>query len=144
MTIDWMAFTPWMSFLGGVLIGGAALFLMITKGRVMGASGILSGLLAPAGGREIAWRLAFVVGTLLGPVLLVAWTGVPIAFTAVAEGWQLYLAALLVGIGAAISSGCTSGHGICGLSRLSLRSMAAVGTFMVTAIATVFIIRHLF
>jgi len=143
MSINWGDFTPGMSFLGGVLIGAAALFMMITKGRIMGISGILGGFLSPSSGRELAWRAAFVVGTVLAPVLIMDGMGRPIDVTPVAEGWQFYAAALLVGIGSAIGSGCTSGHGICGLSRLSPRSFAAVMTFMATAMATVFLLRHL-
>lgn len=143
MTINWQAFTPEMSFLGGMLIGIAALILMLSKGRVLGVSGILSGLISPASAFEFTWRLAFVAGTILAPILFYVLTGTMIEFTAVAQSWQLYGAALLVGIGTAYGSGCTSGHGICGISRLSVRSIIAVMTFMTTAVATVFIIRHL-
>ncbi len=143
MTINWSEFTPLMSFIGGLLIGGAALLLMVTKGRVMGVSGILAGLLSPSHSSEFYWRLAFVTGTLAGPFVLVALTRSPIVSVPVADGLLFYLAAFLVGIGSAIGSGCTSGHGICGLARLSLRSLAAVMTFMTSAVVTVFIVRHL-
>ena len=123
MTINWQAFNPEMSFLGGMLIGIAALILMLTKGRVLGVSGILSGLISPASAFEFTWRLAFVAGTILAPILFYILTGTMIEFTAVAKSWQLYGAALLVGIGTVFGSGCTSGHGICGISRLSVRSI---------------------
>lgn len=144
MTINWADFTPLASFGGGVLIGLAALILMAAKGRIMGVSGILAGLFGPVAGTDWSWRLVFVLGTLVGPFVLIWLRGEPVAFEAVASGGQLWLAALLVGIGTAIGSGCTSGHGICGLARFSLRSLVAVLSFMVTGIATVFAVLHLF
>lgn len=143
MTINWAEFTPLLSFLGGVLIGAAALFLMLAKGRIMGVSGILSGLLPPSGRFELSWRLAFIFGVIAGPLLLISFNLYSIQAVAVAEGGVLYLAALLVGLGTAIGSGCTSGHGICGLSRLSLRSFVAVMAFVLSGVVTVFIMRHL-
>ncbi len=144
MTINWTEFTPLMSLLGGGLIGVAALFMMVTKGRVMGISGILLGLLTPQQNAfELLWRVLFVVGTIAGPVALVHVFGTQLQMVQVADGAVLYLAAFLVGLGTAIGSGCTSGHGICGLSRLSLRSFAAVAVFMTTAILTVLVMRHL-
>jgi uncharacterized membrane protein YedE/YeeE len=132
-----------MSFFGGVLIGGAALFLMLTKGRIMGVSGILAGMLPPSGRFELSWRLAFVFGVIAGPLLLVHFDLYSIQAVAVAEGGVLYLAALLVGVGTAIGSGCTSGHGICGLSRLSVRSLAAVMVFVLSGVLAVYIVRHM-
>jgi uncharacterized membrane protein YedE/YeeE len=144
MVINWTDFTPFASFGGGVLIGLAALILMLAKGRVMGVSGILAGLLSRPSGVDWAWRLVFVIGTLLGPLLLVAVRGgTEIEVVQVAEGGQLWLAAFLVGLGTAIGSGCTSGHGICGLARFSLRSLAAVLTFVATGVATVFVTLHM-
>lgn len=143
MTINWAEFTPLLSFFGGVLIGAAALFLMLAKGRIMGVSGILSGLLPPSGRFELSWRLAFIFGVIAGPLLLISFNLYSIQAVAVAEGGVLYLAALLVGLGTAIGSGCTSGHGICGLSRLSLRSFVAVMAFVLSGVVTVFIMRHL-
>lgn len=143
MTINWAEFTPLMSFIGGVLIGLAALLLMITKGRIMGISGILAGLLPPASNFELLWRLAFVIGVIAGPLLLVGLDIFSIKAVPVAEGGMLYLAALLVGVGTAIGSGCTSGHGICGLARLSVRSFVAVGVFVSAGVVAVFIVRHL-
>ena len=143
MTINWTEFTPLMSFLGGVLIGAAAFILMLTKGRIMGVSGILAGLLPPNSSFELFWRLAFIAGIIAGPLLLARFGLYNIEAVAVAEGGILYLAALLVGLGTAIGSGCTSGHGICGLSRLSVRSMMAVATFVLAGVLAVFVMRHL-
>ena len=143
MTINWAEFTPLMSFFGGVLIGGAALVLMLAKGRILGVSGILSGLLPPSGRFELSWRLAFIFGVIAGPLVLISFDLYSIQAVAVAEGGVLYLAALLVGLGTAIGSGCTSGHGICGLSRLSLRSFVAVMVFVLCGVLTVFFTRHL-
>jgi uncharacterized membrane protein YedE/YeeE len=144
MVINWTDFTPYASFGGGVLIGLAALILMLAKGRVMGVSGILAGLLSRPSGADWSWRLVFVIGTLLGPLLLVALRGgTEIEAVQIAEGGQFWLAAFLVGLGTAIGSGCTSGHGICGLARFSVRSLAAVMSFVTTGVATVFVTLHI-
>jgi len=143
MTINWMEFTPLMSFIGGLLIGAAALILMVTKGRVMGVSGILAGMIPPSSSFEFLWRLAFVAGVIAGPLLLVHFDLYVINVVSVADGAMLYLAALLVGVGTAIGSGCTSGHGICGLARLSPRSFAAVMVFVLALGVTVTVLRHL-
>lgn len=141
MQINWTEFTPLLSLAGGMLIGAAALLLMVANGRVMGVSGILGGLFSSSDGK--AWRLAFILGAVGAPVLLVQSGIFEIAVQPVASGLLLYCAAFLVGLGTAIGSGCTSGHGICGLSRLSIRSFAAVMTFMMTAVVTVFVLRHM-
>lgn len=143
MTINWMEFTPLMSFVGGLLIGAAALILMVTKGRVMGISGILAGMIPATSSFEFLWRLAFVAGVIAGPLLLVQFDLYVINVVSVADGAMLYLAALLVGVGTAIGSGCTSGHGICGLARLSPRSFAAVMVFVLAGVVTVTVLRHL-
>ena len=143
MTINWIEFTPLMSFIGGLLIGAAALILMVTKGRVMGISGILAGMIPATSSFEFLWRLAFVAGVLAGPLLLVQFDLYVINVVSVADGAMLYLAALLVGVGTAIGSGCTSGHGICGLARLSPRSFAAVMVFVLAGVVTVTVLRHL-
>jgi uncharacterized membrane protein YedE/YeeE len=143
MTINWMEFTPLMSFVGGLLIGAAALILMVTKGRVMGISGILAGIIPATSSFEFLWRLAFVAGVIAGPLLLVHFDLYVINVVSVADGAMLYLAALLVGVGTAIGSGCTSGHGICGLARLSPRSFAAVMVFVLAGVVTVTVLRHL-
>ena len=138
-----MEFTPLMSFVGGLLIGAAALILMVTKGRVMGISGILAGMIPATSSFEFLWRLAFVAGVIAGPLLLVDFDLYAINVVSVADGVMLYLAALLVGVGTATGSGCTSGHGICGLARLSPRSFAAVMVFVLAGVVTVTVLRHL-
>ena len=141
MEIAWAEFTPAASFAGGAMIGVAALFLMLLNGRVMGMSGILSGLLVKR--PDWPWRLSFVIGVIVGPFIFMAVTGAPIERQTVMSGPLVYVAAFLVGLGTAVGSGCTSGHGICGLSRLSLRSFAAVMAFMVSAVITIALVRFL-
>ena len=141
MEIAWAAFTPAASFAGGAMIGFAALLLMLLNGRVMGMSGILSGLLVKR--LDWPWRLAFVIGVIVGPFIFMAITGAPIEPQTVMSGPLAYVAAFLVGLGTAVGSGCTSGHGICGLSRLSPRSFAAVMSFMVSAVIAVALVRFL-
>ena len=141
MEIAWAEFTPAASFAGGAIIGLAALFLMLLNGRVMGMSSILNDLLVIR--PDWPWRLAFVVGVIVGPFIFMAVTGAPIERQTVMSGPLVYVAAFLVGLGAAVGSGCTSGHGICGLSRLSLRSFAAVMAFLVSAVITVALVRFL-
>lgn len=130
---------------GGALIGASAALLLLANGRIAGISGIVGGLLGPAG-RDIGWRVAFLVGLLLGPVAfrLAAghWPEVRLAASLEASWPVLIVAGLLVGYGTRLGSGCTSGHGVCGLARLSPRSLAAVATFMAAAIVTVFLVRH--
>ena len=140
MQINWAEFTPILSLLGGMLIGGAALLLMLANGRVMGVSSILGGLLGKAESKN--WRLAFIAGAILAPIFLVQSGLYDIPVQRVANGAPLYIAAFLVGLGTAIGSGCTSGHGICGLSRLSARSFVAVAIFITTAVITVYMFRH--
>ena len=143
MTVDLASFTPMASLAGGVMIGVAALLLMLLHGRVMGISGILGGIVQPSSRDDMRWRLLFAAGVLLGPLAVIHMLGRPIAVTPVASGMVLPVAGFLVGLGTAIGSGCTSGHGICGLARVSPRSAAAVGMFMVTAVITVYIVRHM-
>jgi uncharacterized protein len=141
MTIDWTHFTPWTSLLGGMVIGAAAGLLMLGAGRIMGASSILGGALSLRGG-ERGWRLALLGGLLLAPSML----GLFGHFSApkIMTPWPLLaVSGLLVGFGSRLGSGCTSGHGICGLSRLSPRSAVATMTFLAVAIVTVFAVRHL-
>lgn len=142
MTIDFASFTPMASLVGGVMIGVAALLLMLLHGRVMGISGILGGIVRPAARDDVPWRLLFVAGALIGPLAVIYLVGRPVDVVPVASGLVLPVAGFLVGLGSAIGSGCTSGHGICGLARLSMRSAAAVGMFMITAVVTVYIVRH--
>lgn len=136
-------FTPWMSLLGGALIGAAALLLLWLNGRIAGVSGILGGALSERGD-ERRWRLLFLLGLIgAGAAGLYAWVGVE--QVQLRTGWaQLLLAGLLVGYGTRLGSGCTSGHGVCGIGRLSPRSLVATAVFMVTAIITVWLQRHVF
>jgi uncharacterized membrane protein YedE/YeeE len=139
--IDWNAFTPWQSLTGGVLIGVAAALFVLLNGRIAGISGVLGGLLRPRKS-DVAWRIAFVAGLVATPALyrLVAALPTP---TLNADWGALALAGLLVGVGTRYGSGCTSGHGVCGLSRLSPRSLVATAAFMAAGFATVFVVRHL-
>ena len=140
MQINWAEFTPILSFMGGMLIGGAALLIMMANGRVMGVSGIIGGLFRRAESKH--WRCAFIVGAVFAPVLITHMFLFEIPMQQVASGATLYIAAFLVGLGTAIGSGCTSGHGICGLSRLSVRSFVAVAVFLTAALITVYVFRH--
>lgn len=141
MTIDWPSFTPWPSLAGGILIGVAAAMLVLLNGRIAGVSGILGGLLRPAAG-DAAWRVAFVIGLLLAPVAVAFFQRQPFPRIDPDFG-TLVLAGLLVGLGTSYGSGCTSGHGVCGLSRLSPRSLVATLAFMLAGSVTVFVTRHL-
>jgi uncharacterized membrane protein YedE/YeeE len=141
MSIDWIAFTPMTALLGGVLIGLSALLLAGFNGRIAGISGILGGLLRPANG-EVTWRVAFVAGLVASPWLYQIASPLP-AVRADAGDLTLVIAGLIVGVGTRYGSGCTSGHGVCGLSRLSPRSLVATLSFMAAGFATVAVIRHL-
>ncbi|VTU36281.1 putative transporter component [Variovorax sp. PBS-H4] len=141
MSIDWSHFTPLTALAGGVLIGVAAAMFVLLNGRVAGISGVLGGLLRPLKG-DSAWRIAFVLG-LVGAPLLYLLFAVPPRPQIDAGYGTLLLAGLLVGIGTRYGSGCTSGHGVCGLSRFSLRSLAATAAFMGAGFVTVFVTRHL-
>ena len=141
MTIDWIAFTPWASATGGVLIGIAAAMLLLLNGRIAGISGVLGGLLRPVRG-DIGWRMAFVAGLVMAPSLYLAVAG-PFETRVDASFGALVVAGLLVGFGTRYGSGCTSGHGVCGLSRLSPRSMVATLTFMGAGFLSVFVLRHI-
>src|SRR3954470_657098 len=140
MSIDWNHFTPWASLAGGLLIGLSAAMLVLLNGRIAGISGIVGGLLTPRRG-ETGWRLAFVGGLLLAPVLFLLLRQYPAPRIDAGFG-TLVVAGLLVGIGTSYGSGCTSGHGVCGVSRLSPRSLAATAAFMLAGMATVFAVRH--
>jgi uncharacterized membrane protein YedE/YeeE len=144
MTIDWTHFTPWASLAGGVLLGIASALFILANGRILGISGILGGLLRPKAG-DAGWRIAFVLGMLAAPVTLqwLAPAGFLTAPRIEAGVAAVVVAGLLVGYGTRLGSGCTSGHGVCGLSRLSPRSLVATGTFMAAGFAIVFVIRHL-
>ena len=141
MTIDWNAFTPWSSLAGGVLIGIAAGMFALLNGRIAGVSGVLGGLLKPAKD-DVAWRTAFVLGLVGAPLTYLLFAEVPRPHID-AEYGALVLAGLLVGIGTRYGSGCTSGHGVCGLARLSPRSVVATLTFMAAGFVVVYVVRHL-
>jgi uncharacterized membrane protein YedE/YeeE len=136
------AFTPISALVGGVMIGLSAAMLYVTIGRMAGISGIVGGLLKPAAG-DWPWRLAFVAGLIIAPPLFGAFGGeVPPIEIAPSLG-PLILGGLLVGFGTRLGSGCTSGHGVCGLARLSPRSLAATAVFLIAGLATVFAVRHM-
>lgn len=140
MSLDWNSFTPWSALAGGVLVGIATALLLLLSGRVAGVSGIVGGLLKPARG-DVAWRAAFISGLVAAPLVyrLLA----PLPRLHIDASYRALIAAgLLVGLGASYASGCTSGHGVCGLSRLSPRSLVATLTFMGAAMVTVFVMRH--
>ena len=139
--IDWSNFTPWSSLAGGLLIGLAAALFLLLNGRIAGISGILGGLLRPAAG-DMAWRVAFILGLVGAPLLFQLFSPLP-AVQVDADTATLVAAGLLVGVGTRYGSGCTSGHGVCGLSRLSPRSLVATVAFMAAGFVTVFIVRHL-
>ena len=142
MTIDWNAFTPWSALLGGGLIGVAAGLMLLFNGRIAGISGVLGGLLRPVPKGDGAWRVAFVGGLLLAPLLYLGFAVWP-AVVVDASWGTLVLAGLLVGVGTRYGAGCTSGHGVCGIARLSLRSLVATLCFMAAGFATVYVLRHL-
>lgn len=138
MMIDWTHFTPLASVIGGLVIGAAAAMLILFCGRVAGISGILGGVLSRTN-KDKGWRVAFLLGMILSPLLwrLVA----PLPAVTIAASWpMLIVAGLLVGVGTRYGSGCTSGHGVCGLSRLSLRSLVATLVFMAAAFITVWLV----
>lgn len=143
MTIDWTNFTPWASLSGGLLLGVASALFILVNGRVLGISGILGGLLAPKQG-DVGWRIAFVLGMMTAP-LVYGWLA-PAGFAQaprIDAGFVTIVGAgLLVGVGTRYGSGCTSGHGVCGLSRLSSRSLVATLAFMGAGFAMVFVVRH--
>lgn len=136
-------FTPMASLFGGILIGLSAVLLMALEGRIAGISGIASRLLPPYGG-GLAPRLSFVVGLIAAPFAVTLFTGLPTLQTVSSNLPLMVAAGLLVGFGSVLGSGCTSGHGVCGLARLSARSLVATLTFMATAFVTVFVVRHIF
>ncbi len=135
-------FTPWASLGGGILIGLAATLLMLALGRIMGATGILAGLVLPASGRDFAWRAAVLAGMVCGPIAFLALTGAMPEVQVTVPLPLLMASGLIVGVGVTYGGGCPSGHGVCGIARLSVRSVVATLTFMATAAATVLVLRH--
>ncbi len=139
-------FTPVSAAVGGALIGLAAVLFMALNGRIAGVSGIVAGIMAPIRGEgraDLSWRLAFVAGLVVAPPLAGLFSGETIQISTPHPLWMMALGGLLVGYGTRLGSGCTSGHGVCGVARLSKRSFAATGMFMATAIVTVFVIHRI-
>ena len=132
---------PSWGFLGGLFIGLSAVGLLLVNGKVAGVSGILGGSLLSSSG-DLSWRIAFVVGLPLGGLLAIQFNSIPNAFAVTANPALLSAAGLLVGLGTQMGGGCTSGHGVCGISRGSIRSLVATATFMFFSGATVFVFRH--
>jgi len=138
MMINWEDFTPWMSLSGGILIGLAVSVLILMNGKIAGISGIVAGLVKTKNINDF-WRIAFVFGLLISPYIYRLFA--PLPDMAFKTNFLTYMiAGLLVGFGTRLGSGCTSGHGVCGLARLSLRSLVAVITFMITAMLTTFLV----
>jgi uncharacterized protein len=140
MTIDWAHFTPGSALAGGILIGLAAAWLILDDGRILGASGLLGGLIPPRS-RDWRWRGLALLGLLVSP-LVARFLFAPAAPVIEANAATVVVGGLLVGFGTRLANGCTSGHGVCGLARLSPRSLVATATFMVAGFLTVFLVRH--
>lgn len=140
MTTD---FTPFASFGGGALIGLAAVSLMLVHGRILGATGVLTGAVLPTGPGDRGWRLAVLAGMASGPLAYLLLTGRLPTIDVPVSSPMIVLGGLAVGVGVTLAGGCTSGHGVCGLSRLSPRSFVATASFMVSTFVTVFVVRHL-
>jgi uncharacterized membrane protein YedE/YeeE len=141
MSIAWNAFTPASALIGGAIIGAAAALFAVLNGRIAGVSGILGGLARPQAG-DISWRIAFVAGLIAAPLAWALFAALP-EIRVDASVPVLVAAGLLVGVGTRYGGGCTSGHGVCGVSRMSPRSIAATLAFMATGFATVYVARHL-
>ncbi|MGR3364471.1 MAG: YeeE/YedE family protein [Maritimibacter harenae] len=136
------AFTPWASLIGGLLIGLGTVLLMAMRGNVLGATGILAGFMTPSSSSDWGWRAVMIAGMLSGPIAILLFTGGFPTIEVPVNRWMMIIGGLIVGIGVTYGSGCTSGHGVCGISRLSPRSITATLTFMLTAGITVYILRH--
>jgi uncharacterized membrane protein YedE/YeeE len=142
MQIDWASFTPWSALAGGALIGIATAVLLLVAGRTAGVSGIVAGILRPNPG-DLAWRVAFVAGMVLAPLVFAATAALPPL--QIAAGYPtIVVGGLLVGLGTRYGSGCTSGHGVCGVARVSPRSLVATLSFMLAGFVTVYLVRHAF
>lgn len=144
MSLDWAHFTPWASLTGGIILGVASAIFILVNGRILGISGILGGLLPPKVG-DTTWRIAFLLGLFAAPSVF--HVVVPAQYITApridAAEFTVVVAGLLVGIGTRYASGCTSGHGVCGLSRLSPRSLVATASFMFAGFVMVYVMRHL-
>ena len=141
MTIDWLNFTPWSALAGGVLIGASSALFILFNGGIAGITGIIGGLFKPTK-NDIGWRVAFTLGLIIAPLVWQSFQPLP-SINIDANFTLLFIAGLIVGFAARYGSGCTSGHGVCGIARLSPRSIVATLAFMCTRFLTVFIIRHL-
>lgn len=142
MLIDLKDFTPWLSLFGGILIGIAVSILLLFNGKIAGISGIIAGLMRPSP-RDTSWRVMFLLGLIAAPIVYQVIVAPPTII--IEAGWSIIiLAGILVGIGTRFSGGCTSGHGVCGLARLSQRSFVATTIFVLAGILTVFISKHVF
>ncbi len=142
MQIDWMTFTPVPSLLGGLILGIAAVLYVLLHGRILGISGIVAGLLRP-NLSDFGWRASLIIGLITAPFLAALFFGIFPSIEIESDWIAIVIAGLLVGFGSQYGSGCTSGHGICGLSRLSPRSLVATLSFMGAGFITVYVIRHL-
>ena len=142
MTTIETVFTPWQSLAGGALIGLASTLLMLFLGRIMGATGILAGILAAGPREDKSWRVAILLGMITAPLAVLMATGQMPAIEVPVSLPMLVAGGVIVGVGVTYGSGCTSGHGVCGMARLSPRSIAATLVFMVTTGLTVFVVRH--
>jgi uncharacterized membrane protein YedE/YeeE len=145
MNIDWAHFSPWASLAGGVILGVASALFILINGRILGISGIVGGLLPPKAG-DTGWRIAFLLGLFAAPAVFHALIPADL-FSAPridAGEWTVIAAGLLVGVGTRYASGCTSGHGVCGLSRMSPRSLLATASFMAAGFVVVYLVRHAF
>jgi uncharacterized membrane protein YedE/YeeE len=141
MIIDWNNFTPWSALAGGALIGISAALFILMNGRIAGITGIIGGLFRPVM-HDVGWRIAFTIGLIIAPIVWLLFAQLPEINIEENEG-LLIVAGLIVGFGARYGSGCTSGHGVCGISRLSPRSIVATLAFMGSGFLTVFVMRHL-
>ena len=141
MSIDWQSFTPWASLAGGILIGAAASLLILLNGKIAGISGIVGGLFQRQKS-DLGWRIAFIGGLIAAPLIYRLFTELPPVLIEANIG-ALIAAGLIVGFGTRYGSGCTSGHGVCGLSRLSSRSLIATLIFMAAGFSATYVVRHL-
>lgn len=135
-------FTPWLSLAGGLLIGLATALLMVTRGRVYGATGILAGFFNPESSSDWSWRAVLLAGMATGPIVSMFFTGSMPAIDVPVSTLALVIGGVIVGIGVTFGGGCTSGHGVCGMARASRRSIVATSTFMIFAVITVYVVRH--
>lgn len=136
------AFTPWASLAGGAMIGTAAVLLMLVAGRIMGATGVLAGAVLPASRADGIWRWVMIAGMVTAPAVYLFITGSWPEITVPVSTPMLIVGGILVGLGVTFGGGCTSGHGVCGIARLSPRSIVATGVFMAACVVTVYVVRH--